>query len=366
MKVMHIISGLRTGGAETQLRLLMRHSVTQAVAVALTNAEEVAKGIRDDGFQVFDLGMRTNHDVTALGRLARLTAQQRPDVVHVHLYRATLYGRVAARLAGIPTVITTEHSVLDGEVEGRRTSASVKALYLGTEPLNTATIAVSDEVAARLARWGVPARKLHVIPNGIEVGTALLTSPQAAESRATLRKRLGIAPGAKLVGGIGRLHRAKRWDLLLQAVADDLNEELHVMLVGAGEEEAPLRTLIATLGIGSWVHMTGTMSDISFALAAMDLVVSSAPQETFGLAVVEAAAAGRPVVYVHSPGLDALGQLPGVTKVTAHPASIRSAVLHALHHPTVPPATAFDRYHISSTARHVDRLYEQYRRKQYE
>jgi glycosyltransferase involved in cell wall biosynthesis len=358
MKVMHVITGLRTGGAETQLALLLRHTRTSPLVVALANADEIADVIRRDGFEVYDLGMRHNHELRALARLTRLISRHRPDAVHVHLYRATLYGRIAARLAGVRTVITTEHSLLDGQMEGRRTSFFVKALYMATEPFSTATIAVSDQVAGRLSRWGVPEAKLHVIPNGIDMETLSSASRPGTEAREALRKRFHIAPEVKLVGGIGRLHRTKQWDLLLQALADDLNAELQVMLVGAGDDEPRLREVIARLGVDSWVHLTGVIPDIETALSAMDVVVSTAPQETFGLALVEAAVAGRPVVYVHSPGLDRVGEVSGVVKVSPQPSAIRAAVLEAVREPRRPPWSAFAQYDIASVARQVDGLYE--------
>ena len=132
MKVMHVITGLRTGGAETQLALLLRHTTASSVVVALANADEIADVIRRDGTDVYDLGMHSNHELGALARLTRLIRRHRPDAVHVHLYRAALYGRVAARLAGVRTVITTEHSLLEGQLEGRRTSLLVRALYMAS------------------------------------------------------------------------------------------------------------------------------------------------------------------------------------------------------------------------------------------
>ena len=358
MKVLHIITGLRTGGAETQLALLLRHTTTSPVVVALANADEIADVIRRDGFPVYDLGMRSNHEFMALARLTRLIRRHRPDAVHVHLYRATLYGRIAARLAGVRTVITTEHSLLDGELEGRRTSILVKGLYMATEPLSRATIAVSDEVAGRLFRWGVPETKVHVIPNGIDMHTLSSASRPRAETRDAFRKGFDIGPDVKLVGGIGRLHSSKQWDLLLRALAADLNPDLQVMLVGAGDDQSRLRAEIARLEIDPWVHLTGAVSHIETALSAMDVVVSTSPQETFGLALVEAAVAGRPVVYVHSPGLDRVGAVPGVVKVTPQPSAIRAAVLEALREPRSPAPSAFAQYDIASVARQVDRIYE--------
>lgn len=354
MRVMHVITGLRTGGAENQLLLLTRHTTTDPMVVALTNADEIAVALREQDVPVFDLAMRGNKDLIAIGRLARLMMRHRPDVVHVHLYRATLYGRVAARLARIPVVVTTEHSLLEGELEGRRTTGAVRHLYMATERFNDATIAVSDAVAGRLVGWGVPEGKVHVVPNAVDLQALRVDD----EQRSRTRRELGIPSGTQLVGGIGRLHRVKRWDRLIHAMAADLGENRQLLLVGSGEEEARLRDLADSLGVTPWVHLVGARSDLAAVLSAVDVVASPSPQETFGLSLVEAVAAGRPVVYVSAPGLEAGGPLVGATRVSEDSMRLREAVLEALTN-TAPLTAGHDlgRYDVRTVAQQVDGVY---------
>lgn len=354
MRVMHVITGLRTGGAENQLLLLTRHTSTDPMVVTLTNADEVAEALRRDGVPVVDLGMRSNKDLGAVVRLARLMRRHRPDVVHLHLYRATLYGRVAARLARVPAVVTTEHSLLEGELEGRPTTSWVRRLYTATEHFNDVDIAVSQSVADRLLRWGVSAEKVRVVPNAVDVQALQVDE----EARVRLRHELGIPETARLVGGIGRLHPAKRWDRLIAALAGDLGEDLQLLLVGSGEEEQRLRELAAASGVTQWVHLPGARSDLAAVLSAVDVVASPSPQETFGLSLVEAVTAGRPVVYVSSPGLEAMGTLDAATRVSSDPEELRAAVLERLRHPSPSPAQLdLGRYDVRTVAQQVDEVY---------
>lgn len=168
MKVLHVITGLGIGGAEQQLRLLLRHLPVRSSVVTLTNPGAVAAGIEADGTPVTHLGMTGNRDLGALPRLARFVRQGRYDLVHTHLYRACVYGRTAARLAGVRRVIATEHSLGETQIEGRPLSAGTRALYLASERLGTSTVAVSPSVARRLAEWGVPPERIRIVPNGIE------------------------------------------------------------------------------------------------------------------------------------------------------------------------------------------------------
>lgn len=354
MKVVHVITGLRIGGAENQLRILLRHSRAEAEVVALTNADEVADAIRQDGTPVHALDMRGNRDVSAVFKLARWFRQKRPDVVHLHLYRATLYGRLAAWLARVPVVVTTEHSLLDGFIEGRPTTRGVRALYVGTEPLNTATIAVSREVYARLVEWGVPEPKLHVVPNGIE----LAERQHAGHARETLRQELGWTGDTRVIAGIGRLAPEKRWDVLIEAAAPLLGPRRRLALVGAGAEELRLRDLTRSLEVDDFVTFLGARSDVNDLLAAVDVVASTSPQETFGLAVLEAVLAGCPVVYVRAPAVDEIGSLPGAIKVAGEVVAIRAGLQEALQlNSHVPITEALRVYDIRNVASQVDDLY---------
>src|SRR5204862_8236562 len=108
VRVLHIITGLDVGGAELQVRMLLQHSRHDAEVLTLYNPARVAEMIRADGGRVRDLGMRRNTELSAVVRLARLIRAEKFDVVHVHLYRACIYGRLAAWLARTPVVVTSE------------------------------------------------------------------------------------------------------------------------------------------------------------------------------------------------------------------------------------------------------------------
>jgi glycosyltransferase involved in cell wall biosynthesis len=372
MRVLHIITGLGVGGAEQQLRLLLRHLASHGVeseVIALTDPGPVAEGIRADGTPVTCLSMNGNRDLGALPKLVASIRRGQYDVVHTHLYRACVYGRIAARLAGVRAVVATEHSLGDAYIEGRRLSVGVRALYLATERLGATTVAVSPTVSDRLQRWGVPAPRIEVVPNGIDA-TAFRYSPEA---RRVVRARLGLPEGAFTVGGVGRLVRGKRFDELVRAVAQ--LPEVRLLLVGGGPEREALETLVARLGVrdrvmllgertafpaasrgsGPPAHGTNTGpaaaasgvgatnrsgvspqdalaadgrgasppgglhevapprsddesqgSDLPALLSVMDVLVSPCPEETFGLAVIEGLAAGLPVLYVACPAVEDL------------------------------------------------------------
>ena len=254
MKVLQIITGLGLGGAEQQLRLLLRRMPVDCEVVTLTGPGPVAAGLRADGVSVTHLEMNGNRDLTALPRLAALIRRGRYDLVHTHLYRACVYGRIAARMAGLRAVIATEHSLGDRQIEGRPLTRSTRALYLRTERLGAATVAVSATVAGRLRDWGVPAQRIHVVPNGIDAGS-FRYDPVA---RSVTRALLGVPGDAFVVGGVGRLVPGKRFDLLVRAVAALPGARL--LLAGDGPQREVLRELAGRLGPATvstcWVGVT--------------------------------------------------------------------------------------------------------------
>ncbi|MYW63780.1 glycosyltransferase [Streptomyces sp. SID8379] len=356
MKVLHVITGLGAGGAEQQLRLLVRHLPGSHDVVTLTNPGQVAEGLRQDGVRVAHLGMAGNRDARALPRLVRLVRDGRYDVVHTHLYRACLYGRVAARIAGVRAVVATEHSLGDAQIEGRPLTSGVRALYLAGERLGRSTVAVSPAVAERLRRWGVAPHRVHVVPNGVDV-------PRFAfdpASRAAVRHELGLPADAFVLGGVGRLVAGKRFDVLIAALRD-LPGDVRLLLVGTGPQEESLRRAAHRSGVldrvvfaGERPHTAATATDLPALMSAMDALASPSVDEAFGLAVVEAQASGLPVLYVSCPAVDDLpaGTAADAVRVPCEPASFVREVRRIREESTGarPPTQAALHYSIARSA----------------
>nr|WP_202537482.1 glycosyltransferase [Streptomyces sp. SID8350] len=320
---MHIITGLGVGGAEQQLRLLLRHLPVECDVVTLTNPGPVADGLRADGVRVVHLGMRGNRDLSAVGRLTRLIRDGRYDLVHTHLYRACVYGRIAARLAGVRAAVATEHSLGRAEIEGRPLTRGIRALYLSTERLGAATVAVSSTVAGRLRDWGVPAERIRLVPNGIDADRFRFDP----DRRLAVRAALGIPEGAFVVGGVGRLVPGKRFDVAVRAVA--ALPDVWLLLAGDGPEAPALRALAARLGAADRIRLLGEcgtegggpVPGVPALLSAVDTFVSTSREESFGLAAVEALAAGLPVLHDACPAIDDLSaaHAPGATRIAGSP-----------------------------------------------
>ncbi|WP_051835521.1 glycosyltransferase [Streptomyces sp. NRRL S-481] len=316
------------------MRLLLRHLPVDCDVVTLTNPGAVAEGLAADGVRVTHLGMGGNRDLAALPRLVRLIRAGRYDLVHTHLYRACVYGRLAARVAGVRAIVATEHSLGDSQMEGRRLTAGVRGLYLASERLGSATVAVSSTVADRLKRWGVPAPRIEVVPNGIDLDRFRFDP----ERREHTRRQLGLPEDAWVVGGVGRLTRGKRFDVLVQALSR-LPDDHRLLLVGAGPEEQALRRTAHEAGVSDRVVFTGERPylpdgspgpDLPSLISAMDLFASPSAEEAFGLAAVEALASGLPVLYASCPAIeDVRPSSAGVRRVRGGPGEYARAIAEA-------------------------------------
>ncbi|WP_354642813.1 glycosyltransferase [Kitasatospora camelliae] len=372
MRILHVITGLASGGAERQLQLLLRHLPARhhAEVATLTNPGTVAAALRAEGVTVHDLAMRGNRDLTVLPRLTRLVRTGRYDLVHTHLYRAGLYGRLAARLAGVRPLVATEHSLHAGVVEGRPASRGVRALYLAAERLGTTTVAVSRQVAATLDDWGVPPDRVHLLPNGLDASRYALPTAARTALRQEHRDRLGLPRHAWVVGGVGRLVPGKRFEVLIDTLERLLEvagrypelREPWLLLVGAGPERDALQRRALRLGVADRVRFTGEREDVPGLLTALDVLAAPSTEETFGLTVLEGLAAGLPVRHSACPALDELP--PGAAPEAARLPSTADAYTAALHElwgrrpGALPQPPAVAHYDIARIAEDLGRLYD--------
>lgn len=305
LKVAHLITTLTTGGAERQVESIVAHSRHRSHVTALYGGGKVADSLRADGRSVSVLDLTGPRRLLALPLLTAHLRRLRPDVVQVHLLSGQLWGLPAARLAKVPTIISTEHSLMEHSIENRPLTAPLRRLYLSLARMATRTVAVSAATERRLVRWGVPADRITVIDNGIDFSRLAFD----ADARVAVRAELGIAPLTEIVGAVGRLESVKRFSHLLAAVAPTLAPgRRELLIVGGGPLHAQLVEQAEAWGVADCVHLTGPRTDVPALLSAMDVLVSTSRDETFGMAVVEGVAAGLPVVYAECPALDELPQ----------------------------------------------------------
>jgi glycosyltransferase involved in cell wall biosynthesis len=238
-------------------------------------------------------------DAVAARRLLQLIRELRPDVLHTHTAKAGAVGRAAAAMAGSArprAVVHTFHGhVLRGYFGPARTAA-FRQLERGLARTTDALIAVSPEVRDDLVKLGVaPVEKIAVIRLGLDFDSRLATQPNARER---LRRELGITEDAFVVAWLGRMTEIKRADDLLRSFAllRRGRDDAELLVVGDGPLRTGLESLARDLGISGHTHFTGFRGDVGDVYAAADVVALTSANEGTPVSVIEAQAAGLPVV----------------------------------------------------------------------
>lgn len=328
MRILLLTTGLRLGGAEQQVAALARRFDALGHAVAVVSLTPGCEVALPPGVATLNLAMRKSPWSMAQAlRQARLfVADWRPDVIHAHMIHANLFGRALIATGptrAVPPLICTAHSAREG-------GAARMLAYRLTDRWAGLTTHVSAEGRDRMIAAGaVPARRIVVVPNGID--TARFHPDGAA--RAEKRAELGFDAAAPLLLHVGRLVPEKNQALLLDAFArlPSSLASARLLMAGDGPERAALDRRIGALGLGDRVRLLGTRADVPALLNAADVFALSSDIEGMPLVVGEAMACGCPVVATDAAGVaqmvDGFGQVVPRGDVDA----LAAALARALH-----------------------------------
>ena len=337
MKVVHIIIGLEVGGAELMLRRLLQTQRLQgeppATVVSLTRLGPVGQRLRDDGFEVVALGMRTPLGAPlAWWRLRALLRRLQPDLVQTWMVHADLIGGLAARAAGILAVVwgvrTTDFSI------NPRATRAVRWLCARLSATVPHTIVCAAEASRRAhVQAGYDARRMTVIPNGFDVDT---WRPDAAAG-AVVRAQLGLSSNKPVVGCVGRFHAAKDYANFVAAAGRvaQRHPDCRFLLVGRGVDpaNAALCAWIDATGHAGAFVLAGERSDVVVCLSAMDVFVLASRSEGFPNVVGEAMATARPCVVTDVGDAAALVGDTGRVVPARDPQALAAAVCDLLELP---------------------------------
>jgi len=291
MRVLHVVESMRRGGAESVVVEHVRHAAPdlELLVCALNHDGPALEAARAAGARTFLLGKRGPLD--GVRQLAALMRRERVEVVNGHNATGGLYAALAARIAGIPVVFRTEHTI---HFPGRHS-----ALYPLLEPVSTVltrrVVCVCQAVLeSHVSRLPWAARRFVTVANGIS--SAEHTRPREV-IRASVRNQLGIQDDQLLVLTIGSLSRQKAYARLLDAFAPIAEADPYARLLIAGE--GPLRPALEARiadGLADSVRLLGARDDAVDLLEACDVFVLSSEREGLPITLIEAMRAGRPAV----------------------------------------------------------------------
>jgi glycosyltransferase involved in cell wall biosynthesis len=299
MKIVHVITGLGAGGAETMLLKLLsaqRGAHRSDSVVSLTDVGPVGRRIEALGFVVVALGMRRGRpDPAALLALVRVLRRDRPDLVQTWMYHADLLGGLAARALGVPVVWGVRHGRLV-ERDKLLTRLTRRLCAWTSHWIPAAVVCNSDEALRTHAACGYATGKLVVVPNGFDLARFRPDS----DARASVRAELGLASDAPVVGLVARYHPHKDHATFLAAAARVRAERegVRFVLCGSGVDgaNAELVAAIDRLDLRGAVRLLGQRDDVERVLASLDVACISSTTESFPNVLGEAMACAVPCV----------------------------------------------------------------------
>lgn len=331
LKLILLTSVLNRRGGERmilQLALGLDPQKYDVRVVCLRPQTPFLEEFENRGVRVTVLGMRKYFELRPLLELYRIFRRERPDLVHTHLYRDAVYGRVIARLAGVRGVIST--------LQNSYVWRSRAQLFLDrlTAVFADRVTAVSDAVRKfAIEREHIPASKLVTVYNAID-HERFRVSPGVREQA---RSELGVGENEIAVGSTGALTRQKGFNYLIEAVPLVLRSrpEVRFFIGGEGQSEADLIRQRDEAGLTDRVVFLGFRDDIPELLSAFDIFVLPSIYEGLPVSLVEAMAAGLPIVTTDVDGnCEAIGpDEAGIAVEPGNPPALAGALLQLIAGP---------------------------------
>jgi glycosyltransferase involved in cell wall biosynthesis len=302
IRVLHVMPQITIGGAERQLHALIVNSEPQVVTheVLYYSDPQDSEGYRlyaDAGIKFCRVPRNKKRPIKFLRDLSREIKKRKPDIVHCWLFSGNIWGRWAAILAGIKNIIVA-YRVCD--VWYPRISRVLEKLTTKRVHYSANSYACADFIGKKL---GVSPDRFHVIYNGIS-----LEKFEVSSKREKLSGELNIPKDAKIVTMVGRLTYQKNYPILLKVARKCKDKRLpyHFMIVGHGEKESELKELSRQLEVADIVHFLGLRLDIPEILKSSDIFCFTTLFEGFPNVLLEAMAAGLPIVTTNFGGVDEL------------------------------------------------------------
>lgn len=327
MKVMHVEAGKHLYGGALQVVFLLAELQRQAPGdehvLVCPRGSAIAAAARPHATRVHEIEMKGDADLGLPGRLRRLIREERPDIVHLHSRRGSdLWGGVAARLEGVPAVLS------------RRVDNPEAPWWVGLKyRLYDRVVAISEGIRQVLLGEGLSPEKVVCVHSAVDTERY---RPEGGDRR-WLQAEFGLAEGEPTLAMIAQFIPRKGHRTLLQALPAVIarHPRVRVLLFGQGPEEDAIRRLAADAGWQQRVVFAGFRRDLERVLPALDLVVHPAEMEGLGVSLLQAAACEVPIVATRAGGIPEI-VLPGQTGLLIEPgdaAALAAAVNRLLDNP---------------------------------
>lgn len=303
MRIALHVDGIEFRGAERQALLIATglRGRGHDVAVSCRSAGPVRDAFADAGLPVTGLRPRGDADLVSLAGFAAWLRRRRPDAVLLTSWVRLFGASLAARGAGVPRVVQRVGGVQTVPAGGPSGWKYRRALVRQVDLLVVNSPGLADRFRAQLP--GLPPSRVRIVPNAVDYAPAPPCS---------VRAEIGAQGDDVVLLAAGGLERRKGFDLLIRALAGVEDPRVRLLIAGSGPDEAALRRLAAEAGVDDRVHLLGQRGDVPALMSAADAFVLSSRGDSMANVMLEAMAAGLPVLATRVPGTEqALGERDG-------------------------------------------------------
>ena len=300
VNLLQVVPGLTVGGTEkvfVQFLPLFNKARYNLSVCCLKGRGALSNELEEKGIELEYLNMPKGpgflillDSLRAIAKLVCLMKRQEIDIVHSYLFRANILCRIAAKLAGVPVVISS----MQGIEVTRKVPLFVERL---TSPLVDKFAAVSDAIRNYIIQKAhIDPEKIVTVRNGIGLMEAKVAPIEG--------KEFGLRPGGPIVGVVGRLAKEKGYWYLLSAARIVMKEcpEAHFLVVGDGPQREKLANLALNLGLKDHITFTGYRRDVLRVLSLFDIFALATLWEGLSMVILEAMVMAKPVVTTNVVG----------------------------------------------------------------
>jgi len=285
-KIMYLITGLSTGGAEMLIRDIVERIDSdrfEIVVVSILPLGQIGKQIRDFGIKTLSLGALNKFNPQSLWLLLKILREEKPDILHTHLFHADILGRIAGTMSKVKCIVSTIHNVEFGGFFREK-------LLSRTRFLVDMNIAVSNMVANNAVEKGIVSNdKVQVVYNGIDL------EKFSIKDKMKMRDDLNLDKDKSVFVSVGSLTQQKGYQYLLEAVRENNINSLFIIL-GEGAEQANLENMLKEYNLKDKIILKGNVNNVNEYLQAADFFVMPSLWEGFSVALLEAAWAGKVII----------------------------------------------------------------------
>ena len=319
-KILRILNRFNVGGPTYNVAYLTKYLSDEYTTVLIGGEREESEASSEYILKELDIpytivpdmkrSISLKNDIKALREIISIIKKEKPDIVHTHASKAGMLGRLAAKICGVPYIFHTFHGHVFHSYFGKKKTSFFIHLERLLARWSTAIIAISDIQKHELGdiyKICQP-EKIQVVPLGFDLHKF---TEQTDEKRKQFRTQYNLQDDEIAIGIVGRLAPVKNHEMFIDAICNcqkQTSKKIRAFIIGDGELAEQLQTYCKNTNTEQIITFTSWIKDVDVAYAGLDIVALTSFNEGTPVSIIEAQAAGKPVVSTNVGGISDIVQ----------------------------------------------------------